>query len=434
VNITICHGIIGVLPTNLQTPPDSTCVTAPAPVPPLRILMLAPEPFFEPRGTPFSEYHRIKALTELGHHVDLITYPFGADVAMPNLRILRTARPPFVTRVRIGPSITKLVLDVFLFVSAWRQSRRERYDLIHSHEEAGIVGVWLARRLGVPHLYDMHSSLPQQLTNFRYAQSRALRWLFDKLEDASVFGSDIVVTICQDLQDRVTEKGAGDRAVLIENVMGGDVEDPPSITAEDVRRRWGIDPRAPLILYTGTFEPYQGLDMLLEAAALLAKIHSDARILVVGGRGEQVDIARAHAAKFGAPAVFTGYQPAREIPAYVEAADILASPRTAGTNTPLKIYSYLRAGKPIVATDLLTHTQVLDDETSLLVKPEARAFADALARLIADPALRERLARGASERARTRYTREVYVARTKHICDRLVAASSRGRAAAASQA
>ena len=87
--------------------------------------MLAPEPFFEPRGTPFSELHRIKALTELGHSVDLVTYPFGADVVMPNFRIVRTVRPPFATRVRIGPSVTKLVLDVCLGFTAWRQSRRQ---------------------------------------------------------------------------------------------------------------------------------------------------------------------------------------------------------------------------------------------------------------------------------------------------------------------
>ncbi len=46
----------------------------------MRILMIAPEPFFEPRGTPFSEFHRIRALTALGHQVDLVTYPFGEDV------------------------------------------------------------------------------------------------------------------------------------------------------------------------------------------------------------------------------------------------------------------------------------------------------------------------------------------------------------------
>ena len=389
--------------------------------------MLAPEPFFEPRGTPFSEYHRIKALTELGHSVDLVTYPFGADVALPNLRIIRTARPPFATRVRIGPSFTKLVLDAFLSVTAWKQSRRGRYDLVHSHEEAGPLGVWIARRLKVPHVYDMHSSLPQQLTNFRFARSRVLRWVFEKVEHTSIFGSDAVVTICQDLQDHVTALGAGERSILIENVMGGDVEEPPSMRPADVRSTWSIDPAAPLILYTGTFEPYQGLELLLEAAGLLAKSHPDVRLLIVGGRPEQVAAARTVAARTGAQAIFTGYQPAREIPAFVAACDVLASPRIAGTNTPLKIYSYLRAGKPIVATDLHTHTQVLDRGIAVLAPPQPRPFADALSSLLANPAERERLSAAARERARTRYSREVYVARTRWVCERLTMTGREGR-------
>jgi glycosyltransferase involved in cell wall biosynthesis len=181
------------------------------------------------------------------------------------------------------------------------------------------------------------------------------------------------------------------------------------------------------VLYTGTFEPYQGLDMLLDAMAILARTRPDARLLVVGGRPEQVEAARAHAAKSGAAAVFTGHQPARDIPAFVEAADILTSPRIAGTNTPLKIYSYLRAGKPIVATDLLTHTQVLDRSTALLVKPDAAAFAAALEGVLKDPALGASLARAAAERARTRYSREMYVSRTRLVCDRLTAAGLRAR-------
>jgi glycosyltransferase involved in cell wall biosynthesis len=389
----------------------------------LRILMIAPEPFFEPRGTPFSEYHRIRALSELGHQVDLVTYPFGADVSLPNLKIIRSVRPPFIHRVVVGPSAAKVVLDACLAVTAWRQSRRERYDFVHSHEEAGALGVWLARRLGVPHLYDMHSSLPQQLSNFRFASSAILRRLFEMIEHRSVFGSAVVVTICQDLQDHVTAMGAGDRAVLIENVMGGDVEEPPAIAPADVRRRWQISPSAPLVLYTGTFEAYQGLDLLLDAVALVARTYPDVRVLVVGGRPQQVELARARATHAGTPAIFTGHQPARDIPAFVEAADILASPRISGTNTPLKIYSYLRSGKPIVATDLLTHTQVLDHDTALLVLPEPQAFSAALARLIAEPTLGARLAQNAADRARSRYSRDAYVARTRHVCDRVIAAS-----------
>lgn len=385
--------------------------------------MIAPEPFFEPRGTPFSEYHRLRALTELGHHVDLVTYPFGADVEMPNLRIIRSAKPPFVQGVRIGPSAAKLVLDAYLTVTILRQARREKYDAIHSHEEMGFLGVWLARRLGIPHLYDMHSSLPQQLTNFSFARSAILRKAFEAMEHRTIFGSDVVITICQDLYDQVQGMGAGDRAILIENVMGGDVEDPPQLTASSVRARWGIPADAPLVLYTGTFEPYQGLDMLLEAMAIVARNRPEVRLLVVGGREEQVSAARARATAIQAPAIFTGYQQARDVPAYVEACDILASPRIKGTNTPLKIYSYLRAGKPIVATNLLTHTQVLDEAIAMLVPPEPQPFAAAIERLLADPGLRERIADAAAERARTRYSRESYVSRTNTALSRLVAAA-----------
>jgi glycosyltransferase involved in cell wall biosynthesis len=177
------------------------------------------------------------------------------------------------------------------------------------------------------------------------------------------------------------------------------------------------------VLYTGTFEPYQGLDMLLDAMRIVAASHADVRLLVVGGRDEQVAAAQRRAATLGVPAILTGYQPARDIPAYVAASDILASPRIKGTNTPLKIYSYLRAGKPIVATRLLTHTQVLDDEIAELVAPEPIAFAAAIARLIDDPARRARLAASARERARTRYSRESYVSRTAAAIDRLTAAA-----------
>ncbi len=87
----------------------------------MRILMIAPEPFFEPRGTPFSEFHRIRALTSLGHQVDLVTYPFGQDVQMPGLRVFRAMRPPFVRRVKIGPSLAKIPLDALLTLTACRR-------------------------------------------------------------------------------------------------------------------------------------------------------------------------------------------------------------------------------------------------------------------------------------------------------------------------
>ena len=389
---------------------------------PLRILMLAPEPFFEPRGTPFSEYHRIKALGELGHQVDLVTYPIGRDVDLPGLRIFRAMRPPFVRKVRIGPSVTKLVLDGLMLFTIARRAWGGRYDAIHSHEEMGLAGVWLARLLRVPHLYDMHSSLPQQLSNFKFSRSRVLRGLFQWAEHQMVSGSTVVITICQELQDTVVDMGMGDRALLIENVMGGDVDEAPTDAGLDVRATWGIAPDAPVALYTGTFEPYQGLEMLTDAAARIAATHPHARVLVVGGEPAQVEAARARAKSAGAGAVmvFTGQQPAREVPGFVAACDVLVSPRIRGTNTPLKIYSYLRSGKPIVATDLLTHTQVLSSQVARLVPAHAEPFAGAVTALFDAPAERERLGLAARALAEEKYSRAVYLARTAEACRRLV--------------
>jgi glycosyltransferase involved in cell wall biosynthesis len=392
--------------------------------------MLAPEPFFEPRGTPFSEYHRIKALGELGHYVDLVTYPIGRDVELPNLRIFRSARPPFVRKVRIGPSFTKILLDGLMLFTIARRVWTDRYDAIHSHEEMGLVGVWLARWLRVPHLYDMHSSLPQQLSNFKYSQSAALRGLFNWIEDQMVHNSDVVITICQELQDTVSGMGLADRSLLIENVMGGDVDEPPSRSPQEVRAAWGIPETAPLALYTGTCEAYQGVDMLIDAASIVARQRPDARVLVVGGEPPQVEQARARAEHCGASAVmvFAGQQPARDIPGFVQAADLLVSPRIRGTNTPLKIYSYLRSGKPIVATNLLTHTQVLTPEIASLVDPRPEPFAAAIIELIDHPDRRARLSSAALAVAHEKYSRESYLSRTAEAYRRLARAPRAPRA------
>lgn len=148
----------------------------------LNILMVAPEPFFRIRGTPFSILHRIRALASSGHRVDLVTYPFGDDVAIERLRISRARRPPWINDVRIGPSLAKQILDFSLYRETVRALEARRYDVLHSHEEAAFFAVGLARRYGLPHVYDMHSSLPQQLGNFRTYDHWPVRALFARLE------------------------------------------------------------------------------------------------------------------------------------------------------------------------------------------------------------------------------------------------------------
>jgi len=92
---------------------------------------------------------------------------------------------------------------------------------------------------------------------------------------------------------------------------------------------------------------------------------------------------------------------------------VLVSPRSRGKNTPLKIYQYLRSGTPIVATNLLTHTQVLDATVAELTDPTPDAFAAGILRVMGDGARGSALARAALDLANTRYTYEAYVQRTR---------------------
>ena len=382
--------------------------------------MIAPEPFFEPRGTPFSEYHRIRALTELGHTVDLVTYPFGEDVSMPGLRVFRCVRPPLIRRIGIGPSFAKVPLDLALTLTAVRRAMSTRYDVVHSHEEGAAIGVVLAALLGVPHLYDMHSSLPQQLTNFKFSRSRILRWSFEQFERVAVGRSRVVIVICPELERLVKELRPAQDPVLIENAPGaGDVASGGDRAA--VRARYGLDVRTPVILYTGTFEAYQGLDLLFVAMKDVLQARPDARLLLAGGRPPQVEQARreAEGLGLGQAVIFAGERPADEIPALLDAADVLVSPRSRGTNTPLKIYQYLRSGRVIVATRLLTHTQVLDDSVSILTPPTPDGFAAGILRALDDPDETARLGAAAATLAATKYSYEAYLARTRQACAHL---------------
>jgi glycosyltransferase involved in cell wall biosynthesis len=341
-------------------------------------------------------------------------------VQLPGLRIHRCLRPPFISRIGIGPSWVKVPLDAAVALTAIRLALTGKYDAVHSHEEGGAIGIVLARLLRVPHLYDMHSSLPQQITNFGYAGATWLTSLFAWLERLMIRRSRVVIVICQELENTVRGIDPNVPTVLIENAPGsGDA--PTQGTGRAVRERLGLDELAPVVLYTGTFEHYQGLDLLYAAMKIVTMRRPDARLVMVGGEPAQVEAARREVQSLGITqaVIFTGQRPAEEIPACLDAATLLASPRSTGTNTPLKIYQYLRSGRPIVATRLRTHTQVLEDDTAFLAEPTPEAFAATILTALDDPAAAAAIGNRARALADVKYSDEAFIAKTGVAMTRL---------------
>lgn len=374
----------------------------------MKILVIVPEPFFTPRGTPFSVYYRTLVTRELGADVDLLTYGEGEDVDLPGVRIIRIPRFRALSPVPAGPSFRKLFLDVFVGLWAVGLLARERYDVVMAHEESVFFCVFLKPIFRFKLVYEMHSSLPEQLLNFHFTKSRLLIGIFRLMERLSLRTADAVITICPELGNHAIS-GMKDQArhFLIENSLFDDVR----LADEGQEQALPTLPEdRPLVMYAGSLEPYQGVELLLEAFALVRDERPDAFLSVIGGTTEQIEPYRVTARRLGLDghcAFIERVSPAT-VKACLSKASVLTSPRIEGTNTPSKIYEQIASGVPLVATRILSHTQVLDDRICFLVEPDPASMAEGLLTALGDAGRREEVTRAAREHYQRNWSRQVY--------------------------
>lgn len=287
--------------------------------------------------------------------------------------------------------------------------------MIHTHEEGSFFGAALARIFRIPHLYDMHSSLPEQLSNFGYTRFPPIIRLFEWLERRLIHASQVIIAICPSLVERVNRLNPRAPCVLIENVpLNGDPETVLDAEVSRFRMVHSLSERR-VILYVGTFERYQGLDILIEGAAHVLTAHPDVLFLLLGGTAAQVRQYQGRVGDLGLTRHFrfVGPRPATEMPVALRCADILVSPRKRGTNTPSKIFEYLRAGRPIAATNIEAHTQIVTSEVAVLVEPSAAALAKGILFLLENPGSALNLAAQARSLYDRRYSLQTFIDKTE---------------------
>lgn len=400
---------------------------------PLRILVLAPQPFFQDRGTPLAVRNLLQVLSRQGYELDVLTYPEGADIEIPNCRIHRLARLPLVRDIRPGFSWKKVVYDVLMLFACFRMLRSRQWDVVHAVEESVFLALLARSVFGVPYIYDMDSSLPQQLLE-RYAWLRPLRRPLEWCERLAIRGSCGVVTVCQLLEEIVGSHDPTRPVVRVEDasLLDGDRARGPAGGPALVDSAAGSATfPGPLLMYVGNLEPYQGIDLLVDTFVHVYHRHPTAQLVVVGGRAPDVARYRERARRFGVASRchFLGPRPVAGLHGWLARADILVSPRTLGRNTPMKIYSYLEAGKPILATRLPMHTQVLDEQVSCLAEPNPLAMAEAADELIGNGALCRALADRARQRAERDFRGEILNSKLtmfyETVLESLVAAARR---------
>ena len=377
----------------------------------MRILVLAPQPFYQDRGTPIALRHVLEAWSRLGYQADVLTFPVGADIDLPGIRIERLTNPFQIRQVPIGFSLRKVLLDVQMAAALRRRLklRAADYVCIHAVEEAAFLGVYFGRRYGLPVIYDMQSSMPEQMRSrwpFRGPLVQGvLRW-FERwlLERASL------VLCSAGLAHHV--QGSAPAAHVREWWFPVRNDDAPAEHVAALRRELQIPNDAPVVVYSGTFEPYQGLLNLLKAIPTVRTRVPGTVFILVGREGEAGEAVAREAGGLGLlgdGVHLLARQPRARMTTFLALADVLVSPRSEGTNLPLKIYDYLASGRAIVATDLPVHRPVLDKARAVLVGPTSHQLADGVAELLQDAPRRIRLAKQAQAYAQIHLGEESFV-------------------------
>ena len=385
----------------------------------LRIALIAPQPYFDVRGTCMANLRLIQVFSEIGYAVDVITYPLGSAPEYPGITVHRCRPIPFVRSVKIGFSLAKALLDLNLLMCARRLIRRNKYDCIHGVEEGAFIGGLLGRLTGTPFIYDMDSVMSHEIENSPVGKFPFAARLVRAVEHWAIRKSALVVTISDSMVDYVRKVDPSKAAVVVPDVPIPFPSGGPDITRARAQLPSQLLDKK-ILLYAGSFANYQGLDLLISAMPKVTANNPKAALVIIGGDDKSIKRLSGTAKNIH----FTGKKPPEQIPDFLAAADVLMSPRRGGINPPAKIYTYMQSGKPIVATDIPAHTTVLDRNSATLVEPKPDGIADGILHILAHPEEANQKAIRAQgivgkitpelQALRIREAYEILTARTKH--------------------
>lgn len=341
------------------------------------------------------------ALAAAGNEVELFVSSYGSSAedpifdhygirksfkisAIPGVGLLRLGQAGFLIRSRVFAVRAGKIFRIRKRIDGGRPA----FDAVYTRDEAVVRHV---SRLGYKVFYEMHDVRKgrRQLIAIRRAAG--------------------VVVITKSLA-RLCEAAGKDRKKILVAPDGADLDmfNVPE-SKEECRRRVGLPPDKKLALYSGHLYSWKGADVLAAAAAYFDK---DTVAVFVGGTDADISAFKSRYATDATGAAnggisVVGRQPHSSVPYYLKAADALILPNSAKEDisrlftSPLKLFEYMASGVPIVASDLPSLREIIDERSAFFARPDdPKSLAEAVKAALNDPdeaGLRANAARGIVE-------------------------------------
>jgi 1,2-diacylglycerol 3-alpha-glucosyltransferase len=358
------------------------------------IAMVAACPFPANHGTPAAIKEMSEELARRGHSVRVVTYPLHDDIPVAGIEIDRVSHVGRNREVNVGPSYQRLVFDAMLAIKLFQVLRRHEIDVIHAHNyEAMLIGGVVGRLTGVPVIYNAINTMIDELPTYDFFRLRLLASGLAKILDYVVPRmADIIISDTEELRSFISGQGVRpERVVTIHS--GVRPEMFQNGNGARVRERFAISD-APLILYTGTFDHFQGLDYLMAAFRIVHQRKPTARLLLVSSTASRTRRTKYErmATEFGFGSQFAiASSTLEELPDFLAAADVAVVPRPNSPGIPTKLLNYMAAGTAIVsfrrAATILQHevTAFLVDDVT------AASLAEGILTVLDKPGLAEKM-------------------------------------------
>jgi glycosyltransferase involved in cell wall biosynthesis len=370
------------------------------------ILMLASTSFFSDYGNHVRIWEEARILQKRGHRIVLATYHNGDD--MPGLDIRRSWDVPWIKRAVVGSSRHKLYLDLGLAWRALRVALQLRPDIIHAHtHEAAAIGLPLQRLLNTPLILDYQGSMTSEMLDHKFLTKTSPLYLpLTRLERTLNQSADAITTSTHNAAALLRRDGAVPPERIHAIPDGVDVERfrPFDGSAKwaaqraELRAQLGIPPERRIVVYIGLLAPYQGTNLLIEAAAHMAPQMPDVHFLIMGHPDPASYCALAEALGVGGHVTLPGRIMYRDLHSYLALGDVAVAPKISLTEGNGKISNYMAMGLPTVAFDTPVSREILADDGLYAMRGSAADLAAKLTLALND---RERAARlGARARAR----------------------------------
>lgn len=367
----------------------------------MKVLMIAPTPFFADRGCHTQIYEEIKALQKLGHEIILCTYGLGRDV--DGVKTTRCINFFWYHKLSAGPSYSKILLLPFLTLTAIRAAIKFKPDIIHAHLHEGAIIARISKFFfpNKKYLFDMQGSLTGESLQHGFVSRGSIPHKFMIWFEKKIVNWFFVITQSESMMKEL--ENANVPKQKMKNVKDGVDTDNfhPIPFNSAIADKYKIDQDKPRVLFMGLLEEYQGADLMFEAFKFAAEKNSEIQFIVIGFPNIDKYMSKCQLYGIANQVRFLGRVDYEILPQYLSLADIAIAPKIAITEGDGKIYNYMAMGMTTIAFDRSVSREILADTGLFAEMKSPKSMAEKIIWALQNKDECKRLGKMARERAIT---------------------------------